>query len=548
MLQVLRPLIVGFALTAMGLSTASAQTHENRRWGFSVKAPSSWKQFPVKTGERWIVDKFLCKRAYTSEESYAQKPEMRVIVFPHSRTKRKTGNPSDDKDQDKADEKDEKKKSDQPRQRVYRNYREYLQKTYQDGGYFFIKEEPGEHDGTTIEMLEAKVDKNAHYGKKRIIAWLFHLQDCVVAVDFNCFEAAYKDVKRDCYRSLKSFKLIDRDPELAKEDDSSNRVTAKAEREMTPEERMRYRRDQAEQAIRRVEDTLPDGWYTMRSAHFFAASNASKKFTKKVIKQAEAIRGWLDENLPYVGEDYVPTAILRVCKTTDDENAYRSGSGDSWDSVISEITVSERSWDPRYEMQWIAGLVAGYWFQQRAGQLVEFMPPWLRHGVLGHIATGVVRGKRLVFKPVSWQRDALRTGEREGKILETEPIVKMTAAEFYKAERQAGMTLRTQCASLCTYLFSKRAQSKKKTKNIIQRYFDNLNVVANELIEKTEKKKDKFKMAETEEEELELRKKRRETAKKNARFIVDESYKRTFSDWDGDDWKKLHSSWKRAAL
>lgn len=551
MVQVLRPLIAAIALTGLGLAAAPAQVHENARWGFSVRSPSGWKRIPIQANERWIVDKFLCKRAYTSEESAVEKPEMRIIVFPHSITKRKTSNPGGDDKEEKKEEKGD-GDGDGPDairfKTVYRDYRTYLKGTFQGGGYYFTREERDEHAGVSVEKLEAKVEKNAYSGKKRIISWVFYLQDCDVAVDFVVFETAYDDLKRTCQKALKSFKLIKRDPKAAENDPEEWR-TVKLESKMTPEERMRHRRDKAEETIRRIEETLPEGWTTSRSAHFFTVSNASKKYTKKIVQQAEAIRNWLDENLSQIGEDYVPTAILRVCKTDDDARAYTRGSGDAWDTVVQEIVVSERSWlSRRQQMEGVATGVCAYWFRKKNEDLVDDLPPWLKLGIRQYVGTGLARGKRLVFKPDSWERDNLREGEREGKLIECQALIKMTDAEYRKALRKGGQALVAQSGSLARYLFSKRARSNKKTKGVVLDYFANLGDIVRVQIAKDKKADKKRKRAENEEEEIELAKRRKEAAKKRARHVVDETFRRTFADWDDGDWKKFESSWRRASL
>ena len=322
---------------------------------------------------------------------------------------------------------------------------------------------------------------------------------------------------------------------------------------MTAIERMKFRKDQAKKILDQAIAKLPDGWSHKESAHFDALTHVDARSTKKFLDQAEAIRDWLDKNFFEIGEDYVPRVILRVCLDSTEEGSYLSGSSDAWSSGSREIVVSKKSSYSRgAEMEWLSGGICRQWMSDKNKILAGYLPTWVGYGIRQYVKSGTLKGRKLQFKPDSWERDQLRVGERENKLVKCQDLIMMTRKDFEKSYRKNGSCLSVQCGSLVRYLMSSKCQRSKKTKGILVTYLRHVNDLARELEKKYKAEREKARKPgdkeETEEEEEAARKREREENEKDSRRVMDEAFKRAFGDWTDKDWAAFERGWAKAAL
>lgn len=546
---ILLPCLVAVCLAAFPLADlASAQMHEDSSWGFKVRVPSGWEKIPLQVNERWIIGKYMCNRSYVGEEGWNHKPDMKIVVFPEE-VKKKKG-----KVDLKATENEEgwslsvKFK--------YKSYPDYLKGNFAGGGWYFSQEEEGELAGVKVTRYEAKIEKLVNQ-KRRIIAWVYHLPDADVAVSFEVLEVRYKKLKGLVYGALKSFRLAERTGEHPMQktsadagSDNKKKTKKKKWKDMTPIERMKVRKTKTDRIVKAAIGNLPEGWKNSKSAHFVVLTHVDARATKKFVNQAEAIRGWLDKHFYEIGEDYVPSVILRVCQSTDEENAYQRGSADSFSFDSRELVVSrDSSGSRRWELEYLSQGICRQWFSDKNKVLYRYLPRWFSNGIQQYLGTALVKGRNLKFKPDDWERDMLRRGNRENTLITCQNLMKMTWKEYRKQYSATKGGVDMQCGSLVRYFMSSRVRKNKQTKGILLTYLRHLNDVAREIEKKrdAENKKDS-KEAETEEEEEAQRKKEREQNEKQSRYIVDETFKRTFGTWTDKDWEKFERSWAKASL
>lgn len=531
-------LAVAFTLS-VGIA-ASAQTHTDERWGFKIRVPKDFRKIPAKPTERWIIGRYQSEKNYFTKDGWEFKPMMNLIIFPHSRKKGKRVEVEQSGDEITINWKQK-----------YKDYKDYLKRNFGGGGYYFSLEEEGKEGGVDVTKYEIKVEKLANT-KQRIVTWVYHLHDADLAVQVNLLEHRYKKMKNLAYRSLNSFKTVKRtkqpDHEAESVSGSAKATIGKEPKKLTPLERMRKRKEAAQAIIKKATDSLPKGWKVKKSKNYTVLTHVDARYTKKIINQAEAIRSWLDKNLGDIGEEYVPEAIIRICEDSDEENAYRSGSGFSFST--REILVSKKSFDRRYELEWMSQRLLDQFFADKNADLRNYLPGWVDNGLEGYIGSGIAKGKRLVFKPDEWEKSQLRKAEKEGHIVPCRDMIKMTGAEYRNLLNKSQWASRYQAASLVRYLYSPKCRRAKHTKHIVLEYLRNLNDIVVEL-RKKEEEEDKKKgrgAAKTEEEEEKRRKERAEKAKKLARYVVDEAFKRTFGEWTPANWKSLERGWAKAAL
>ena len=518
-----------------------AQIHEDNNWGFKIRVPKDWRIIPLKANERWILGKYQSNRAYQTKEGYEHRPEMKMIIFPEQRKKEKgSGRVRVENDGETVRV---------TRKGNYKDYKDYLKKNFAGGGYYDATDpEEDTISGVRVTKYDIKVEKGAR-AKRRIIAWVFHLPDADLAVDIEVLEKKVDKLKSMIRGSLKTFQLAERTGKAPDQgsDPTEEFISPKKWEKMTPIQRMNYRKKRVAKIIQAAVDNLPEGWKQKKSPHFTVLTHVDAKFTKKIINQAEAIRNYLDKNFYEIGDEYVPESIIRICIDSNEENAYRRGSGDAYSSETREVTVAKKTNISRqYEMEWLSQGICGQWFSDKNDNLSSDMPPWIMIGMVQYVATGICKGKKLAFKPNDAEKTSLREGRRNDKLVMCQDLLKMTTEDFNKATRKSGWALLSQSGSMVRYLMSSKCRKSKLTKNIIITYMMNLNAVVTEA-KKKDKKSDKREEAETAEEEQARRKADKEAARKRARFVVDESFKRTFGHWTDKDWAAFERGWAKAA-
>jgi len=393
-MRVLRSFLFLLALLAAGLPVAQAVEkagpyHENKRWGYRVRAPTNWKRRAVRIDETWIADKFFPSYSLRARDGIAggvveSKPQMWVIGFPRERVE---------------DQGVERKKIDEHTTLItvknpYRDYKDFVKReswaATGSGGWFFSREEDIQRDGIEVTVYEIQVEKLVR-APLRIVAWVYHLEDVDFAVQFRILEEHYASNKNVIEACLKSFKVIERTeafPEAAdpKPDLRTSPSGSGEQRARSVEEIYNERVAAITLRVEREADRLPKGWAVQKSKHFVLLSQIDKTHGKYVLNYAEEIRKYLDRNFSDIGPSNVPKGLIRVFSSSEEEHAYQQGTRGWWTDEVGEITMTYGAGASILsEFSWLAGRLTDQYFQIKNENLKSGMPSWIRHGIWTHI-------------------------------------------------------------------------------------------------------------------------------------------------------------------
>ena len=502
--------------------------HVDKETGYKVRTPKGWESIPIKNTERWIVAKFLSDREYTGKDDSGQlamyKPHMRVIIFP------------------KVNTADAKEKLKNP----YKNFTDYLKKEYYGGGWFESLREEKQKKDLKWTLVEIKVEKLTWGGKKRLIAGIFHHEDGDYVVQFEILEDSYKKLKNDCYGCLKSFQFIARTGSIGRTT-TEGAAEFVDEDKLTPAERKKRRLAKQEGAFKKSVSKLPKGWGSFEYKGVFVLHHTDKKYAMKIAKRVVAVKGWLDKNLDYLGDEFVRPMIVRVCKSRDEVNSYADTSADAWFNAESEIVTYEdksagsRSW--AFELVVRGALRA--WLADKNYDLYMATPAWFDYGLQQYLGTATVKGSRLAFKPDEWEMTRLREQKQADELQRIDDMAQMPWREYK-------FTYQAQSAQLLRFLFDGPGRGLKGAKTFLKDY---LTAIIEMLDEREKARKAKEKEEEgaeaepdkpkTEEEEAEEFQKRREEWRKKEKEMLEEAFQRAFSAWKKSTWETMEKSFQK---
>ena len=603
-------LILVWTVAALSGPDAAAQsnTFEDDRFGFRIRAPRAWNPIPIPTGEGWLVAKYVSDKSYryaVDGWTYEFEPELMVIAFLSEdllKKARKARERELEEAAERAAEKAREKGGDEPQEqggdgegdgeggggdgeggddgdgdddeadpedgpdpegdgdtppvadevlltfgRRYKDYKDYLSSTYSGGGYYFSAEETGEHDGIPVTMYEVKVEKLARTGPKRIVTWVYHLEDVDVAVQFEVLEDSYGKLKRTVARTLESFKEIPRTAALPEDQQSAGttvRISFGDLEKLDPDQRKAKRQLQEQQEHEAAIANLTEGWRHERMGSFLVLSHADAKFDKRVVEQAEAVIRFLEDTFDYVGpQEYVRAPILRICKDMDEEWAFRRGGG-TWSFNNLEITThKDVSGFASFEFESINRGLVHHWFYEKDLELWSGMPEWLQYGITNLIAESSEKHGKLDFYRDEWTRDTLRELLQQDRATHVRELMSMTSQEFLSGSGSSGWDRMKEAHALVDYLLLGKG-SKGSTKNLVHDYIRTLD----EIVE-ARSKESVFTTAEapeTEEEEVEQLRRRKDAWRKREQELLDAVEQRLFGDWSSKDWDKLDRNYRRS--
>lgn len=514
--------------------------HEDKKFGYKVRAPSGWSEIAMSAEEKWIAAKYLSDKVcrYMDKEtgfSSTFKPVMQVIVFVESVVNKRGIEEAEDEDGTLW----------LSLNNPYKNYQDFLKKTYSGGGWFISKEEQSDLKGVKVTEYEIKVEKLSHTGPMRIVTWVFHTDMVDFAVQFEVPEGDYRDFRSDIYACLKSFRSIERDQALGAATTGKNKKK-KLESEMTLAERTKSRAESEKEEHRKASEAVTDDWEVKKMGRFLVLNHADRKYAKKTVAHAEAIWDWLEANFDYVGKgEYVRHPILRICKDRDEERAFLDGT--SWGQNLEIVTHQDKgSGSMSWEFEYVNTQLVSHWFSERNRDLYWAMPYWLQNGLRQVLGTARAKGRRLEFNVDSWERDGLRKSVREGALTPPKELVMLGSSNFYENENRMKHS-----AAFIRFLLDARS---KKTRQVLHDYIANLQDVVAETVAK-EKKEFEARLKElpeaperpqTEEEEDEAFKARQESYKGKEAEFLKEVFSRTFGTWDDKDWSRLQKKYYKS--
>ncbi len=533
-------------LLVMLAPSVQAQYHEDDRFGYKIGIPNGWQQIPIQVDEEWIIAKYLCDKAtrYTDDQGFSSdhKTDMQVIAFIDKVT---------DGPKVEAKETGENEFTisiNNP----FKDYPDYLRRTFNEGGWFENGREERKVGGVDVTCLDIKVEKLTRSGPMRITTWIFHHDGVDIAIQFQCLEDGYKKQRGLILGSLRSFKTIPRTGQLGPADQTgTRRITITKMDKLTPDQRRLQRMELEKQLIEKTVSRLPNDWEHAEVGNFLLLDHADDKFkfAKKILTQAQAVMSWLEKTFPEVGEgEYVRSPIIRVCKDYDEEKAFRKSSGSSgWSGMGTEIVVHrDLGFAGEYELQWVNRRVMDIWFQDRDRELYWALPPWLGTGLRQFIGSAEAKGKRLQFRPESWETTTLKIAAQKRELVAPRELMRLSSGDFLGES----VSIRVHSAtSLVRFLVAGPGARNRLTKDVLPDYLENLKAVITEMEEKdkAEKKTDSEDPT-TEEEEEEQFKVEREKWQQRRQEILDQVFELTFGEWSDADWKRFEQAYYKSIL
>ena len=563
-------LLAGLALVAPSATDANEQhgTYtKNKRWGFEIRAPKKWASRVVPLDERWIAGKWFpdysLKTRNELKEIVSIKPDLWVIGFPHEREKNR-------RTETKLDEHTTLITIRNP----YKDYKDFVKReswaSTGGGGWYYAKEESIEHDGYKVDVYEIKVEKLVR-APMRVVTWVYHCDDVDFAIQLRILEEHYAPNKRVIDGVMKSFRQIARTEPFPKDEEPNIKVrlgTDKPERTKTLEEITAERNRKVEQRIARELEHLPKDWRARTTKHFVILGPKDKRYTMPMTyvgNFAEDLRKYLEKHFKDLGPQEVPRGLIRIFKSTADEQAYRQGTRGWWTDEVGEITMTysaERSL--LSEFSWVANRLTDQYFHIKNENLRWGMPGWIRTGIWGHIAWArPSKRKKMVLAPVPHDIIEIRRLLAADGELKLKDLMTVSGDEVDSAHH-------AQARSVVYWLLGRG--NKGKVKGSMMRYLQSLEDIIKEEDEKFEKAENERMQQEREaraaeaeaerqktDEELEREEDERFRQRRENRNSFNEGLKSkyeairlraqeaAFGHLTEKDWESLHKKWKKFA-
>ncbi|MCB9891624.1 MAG: hypothetical protein H6832_12785 [Planctomycetes bacterium] len=546
------------ATLAMTEDLASQQVYRDPAYGFEMRLPRDFREIPISMDEKWIVAKFLYKRALEPKDGWAERtPEIRVIVFPKVDMKQVIA----------ARKQREKVKTKGKNGELveitlleylsnpFRTYQEYLRENYKKGGWFVSEEK--EVKVGDLDAIAKKIDVEEKMGdglKSTLYAYEIDLGDAIYVVQLECLADhdhkflgsikgianTFKDLPRtEALRTTvtSTGSAADRIKEL---EDAANRT-------LTPEERKKEKEKVLARAIEKAKSDLPKGWKSYVEGPFTVFYSTSSKFAKKVSKQAVVMWDWMHDNFDYIGEDLSVGGILRICKDSAEGSAYMETSTRSgYELTAREIVL----WDDKdwgfgdYGSGKLNQAILSQFLIDKNQRLWWSLPPWLEWGMHLYIDSLKLKGSKLVSKADEWDMEVIRESLRNGTFKDSKKLI-VTKYDSFNASQED----RVQCFAMISFMMEK-GNRHPKYGSAIEQYLTGLDRRIREL----DKKRDEARKAALEEakkkrksgEDEEEKKAWDAEWKKERDKIFDELLKEVFGEWSDRDWEIFDKSWRKA--
>lgn len=552
----LLPLLALASLTPLNLWSPSAAAaplvqeeskgiFTNPRIGFKLKPPRGWNMVALKTDELWMACKYTSKKTYSFHnkargQTFRHTPELKVIALIKVNL--------EDKFKAERHEGDDGDVITITGGAPFKDYEGYLE-SVMSGGFFVDTQETKTIDGTEVDIYSYRVEK-LESAPRFIHTWIWRTEEIDYAVQIDVLQSEDKKLKKILERTFKSFELVERTGgDLA----AKTWITQREMNSGSPKER-RAKRIESELALRdRAIASLPKGWTTNEFGDILVLSNTDKRYTKKVGEHAKALRKWLEETFPYVGEDeYARQPIIRILDSWQALVDFGRGSGDgssgrffAGTGIEAYTSKSSGGWGGQ-AIDILNERIALIWFADKDRDLNSALPYWIRDGLIYVIEGARADGRKIKFRVDSDVVEA-RTYIAQGHGLDIKTILLLTRADVNastSAENVIAQQRITQSFSFFRYLISKEAKKNKLAKNFMETYITTLKeVVADQTVSDKEKYSD-LDAPETEEEEEERAKARADRARQRAGKTAVEVLERGFGEWPQKDWDKLLKAYR----
>jgi hypothetical protein len=364
------------------------------------------------------------------------------------------------------------------------------------------------------------------------------------------------------FKALKSFKVFPRKGTVKREttDDSDVVIMDGDLSKLAPEERYRRRQAKFEKALRIATERLTDGWYLKRSKNYVALSHTDEKYTATILDLAEQVRAWAESSLGYYGDGIGGSEMIRICKDSDEERAFRDTSARSgW---VHEITISKN--DGFWGYGQVASTIFDRWLDDKNPRLAYGKPPWLSEGLSEWIGTAYVKNGKLDFRTDADTYLALKFAAKNGTLIMPREMLVMSFDELMKRlqDSQAGASgpggMPTpglgwlsspwqQTAGFVRYLLAGPGRTNPRTKDLLKTYVLELDAFIRGEDEKPSGGASEYQGPKTEEEEEARFKSREAYWKDHQKDLLKAVFDKVFKDWTDADWKALDKSFKSYA-
>ncbi|MCK5943143.1 MAG: hypothetical protein KAI24_14280 [Planctomycetes bacterium] len=522
---------------------APAQTLKGRKWkhekyGIHLTIPADYEVVPLQIDEKWIAAKFLSEKSYISKSkdwNHEHKPLMRVIVFSEE-AKKGTGT-------EVHESEDGKTKFVGIGAVPYQGYRDYVKR--HRSGFFFSKEDEDDVAGQQCLMCEIEVHKSEP--RLHIYTAVFRQPTFELAVEFECLEDRKDRVEKHIMRTLNSVRFTEPEATAVITGNKESRRTStrlwtafRSEWRKRPfAERREIRKEMEETHHEKVRQLTPDDWTVSESKHFLVVSHAGDKFTKQMTEGAEMFYEWCEKNFGKLGDDYVRRPVLRLCKDSDEYEAFHFDSSNStgWSLVGAEREIGtyydNYNGSSGRDVSLLFPGILVHFLQEKDPYIVSYTPYWLTWSLNDYVSECYVKGRKLDFRVDDYTRDEAREMVREEKLPKLQELLKRSEREFTAAMNKDRRNAYATSQALRYVLEQNRD---KAFKDFIIRYFE----AAIEVGEKhgSDFKNVKYKAAETEEEEEQREKEYAEQSKARAKKLQEEINKRVLSEIPEKTWTK----------
>ena len=518
------PFLLILFIAAFSPGAFAMQVHEDADYGYRITPPTDWPATKRAIRSDWIIAKFVSKDStyYNDPEGWTWdfKPEMTIVALVHEVLK----------------DKGVKKTTTITLSNPYKDYKDFLQKTYYGGGYYFSEEKESSVKDVPVTCYEAKVEKLARTGPKRIIAWVFHLKDLDIAVQFEILEKSYPKLRGDILRSLHSFRAIERTGELPVES-GSGIISRVGWDKLDPVERARRLVELETRDHEKAVENLPRGWKHFKVNGILVLDNYNPRLAKEIARQCEAVLKWLEKNLDYIGPgEYVRAPIIRVFKTDDPDSAVFISGGS--DNIVINYEHNP-GWAGEMNFESVNRRALEIWLQDRDRDLYWAMPYWVRSGLEDLIENSRAKGSGLEFP-----RD-VHDKVRLNQALNRETISSPRELMWMGYEQlMSGRWRYDEASALVRFFLIGPGSKNRKTRDLFRQYLENLAAVKAE-IKKEEEANRTDKKPTTEEEEDAYFKQQQNAWKDKEKRVLEETFNRTFAGWTDKDWSILESAYQR---
>lgn len=523
--------------------------HMDTRYGFKFKQPKKYDNIAIKVDQEWLAAKYVSQQAFSFFDKKTgwtseHKPEILVIAFPHEATKRRS-DVDEDKDGDKITI-----TIDNP----YKDYDDFLARTFTGGGYFMSDKVEDEIKGIKVTKLTYTVEKLARSGPQTISTWIYHADDVDYAVQIVGLTKHWKKIERIVKPVRTTFELIERDAPLKINTNTGTSWTiSRMDLDVKDKKEAKSEAVKSEKAIHeRAINKLPEeGWDHKLKGRVLTLFSSDKKYADRVQRHTNNLLDWLDEEFGFLGGSaYLRKPIVRICKDSDEAEAYLSGirSGGGGFSFVNDELVTY--WDSAGWTGWgidrLNSQIYRYWMLEKNFRLSTAMPAWIDMGL-----ERLVEQARLDARTPDWRYDSFLISyakqlRRDGNALDVRELFQMTSKDFRKRFEGDGNPF-ADGALLINYLASPEMKRHRLAKDLLENYLRNMISIVEELEKEQKSKLDRARAAAKKGDgDREYAARRRQIFEEMEKELLDQTFEMTFGDFTDKDWNDLNEAFHDA--